>query len=299
MSLQEKVKFDVEEKGFPGFEYYSESKKKFIKIPPKLKHILVFGQSRQGKSSLINLMTNKNSNDGATVSDDVKGCSFSTEPWFDNEYCFWDTAGLNEQDNGEIVNTVATMNLIKFVRDSKGFHGAIMVVAWNNLNTATTKRNWDLFYDTFLDKRIPILICITGRGIESADKDQEWANKQVDYIEQLGYISKVGKPLGCVVYSKDISEVSEILQDMYIKLRNQSKAYVKKLLRKNVTNEFYNPIGDGKWYDVFKRMYNTLALFFGLKKWMISVRDGFKDLLIKLGFADDEAQQIAGEAFTK
>lgn len=290
-------KQEEEKNEFSGFKYYSEERKRSINIPSNLKHILIFGQSRQGKSSIVNLMTNNDKKTGAYVSDAVKGCSFSTEPWFNDEYCFWDTAGLNEQDNGSIINSVATKNLIKFVKDSKGFHGAIMVVSWNNINTSTTKRNWDLFYDTFLDQRIPIIICITGRGIESSSNDQTWLDEQNAYIKSLGYISKIGKPQKCVVYSKDISEISSDLQNYYFTLKTKSKTYIAGLLKANVTNQFYNPISEEKWVDVFKKMYNTIAKFLGFKTLMISVREGFQDLLIKLGFTNDEAHEIASEIY--
>jgi len=105
-----------------------------------MKHILVFGQSRQGKSSLVNLMTGKDKYNGAEVSPNVIGCTFTTEPYMNNNYCFWDTAGLNEQDSGCVANTDSTKNLISFIKDSRGFHAAIMVVSWNNFNSAATKQ---------------------------------------------------------------------------------------------------------------------------------------------------------------
>ena len=41
------------------FEHFDDETKSNVKIPRGLKHILVFGQSRQGKSSIINMMTGK------------------------------------------------------------------------------------------------------------------------------------------------------------------------------------------------------------------------------------------------
>jgi predicted GTPase len=165
-------------KPIPSFSYYNSRTKTTIEIPAGMKHILVFGQSRQGKSSIINMMTGRDKSNGAEVSPNVIGCTFNTEPWLNEEYCFWDTAGLNEQDEGCLSNKVSTKNLIQFIRQSKGFHAAIMVVSWNNANSSVTKQNWDLFYDCFLDQRVPIIICITGRGIESSDQDQVWINEQ-------------------------------------------------------------------------------------------------------------------------
>jgi len=101
------------------------------------------------------------------------------------------------------MNSQATKNLIKFIKNSQGFHGAIMVVSWSNINNVSTKRNWDLFYDAFLSKRIPVIICITGRGIESAENDQKWIDEQSPIIEELGFVSPNNKATKCVIYSKD------------------------------------------------------------------------------------------------
>jgi len=268
-----------------------------IEIPTKLKHILIFGQSRQGKSSLINLLLDKNKDNGASVSDKVTGCTFETEPYWNDEYCFWDTAGLNEQDNGGVMNSQATKNLIKFIKNSQGFHGAIMVVSWSNINNVSTKRNWDLFYDAFLSKRIPVIICITGRGIESAENDQKWIDEQSPIIEELGFVSPNNKATKCVIYSKDDSEISISILPIYKKYKGISKSYVYQLLKYNVTNDYYNPLSEMNWFDLFKKLYNTIMGWFGLINLMVTVREGFKGLLIKLGFSDQEAADISKETY--
>jgi len=279
------------------FKYYSVLRKTQVNIPDNLKHILIFGQSRQGKSSMINMMINKNKDNGAPVSDSIKGCTFSTEPYYNNKYCFWDTTGLNEQDNGTVMNTEATKNLIKFIKESKGFHGAIMVVSWNNINSVSTKRNWDLFYNVFLDQRIPIIICITGRGTESANSDQIWIDQQNNYIKSLGYTSKNGKAHKCVIYSKDNNEIDEDFLTYYTKLKQRSTKYICDLLDKNITNIYYNPLNEMTWFDIFKKIHNTIMDFFGLKDFMITIREEFKRILVKMGFSGDEAENISKETY--
>jgi len=283
-----------------SFKYWSEDRKSYILIPSGLKHILVFGQSRQGKSSIINMMvssSNISNGSKAEVSDSVQGVSFSTEPFFTDKYCFWDTAGLNEQESGTVKNSEATKNLIKFVRDSKGFHGAIMVVSWNNLNSTNTKLNWDLFYDAFLDQRVPLLMCITQRGIESQHNDQKWIDEQTPKIDALGF--KCSKVYGrCVVYSKDLAEIENpILKEIYKDLREKSITYVNTLLSTHISDNYFNPIDEECWFDIFKKCWNTIMKFLNFKNLMITVRDAFRELLIKLGFSHDDADQISKETF--
>jgi len=288
----------IKSKTIPGFSYYNTRTATTIDIPAGKKHILVFGQSRQGKSSIINMMTGKDRSTGAEISPNVIGCTFSTEPWLNEEYCFWDTAGLNEQDEGCVSNKQSTKALIQFIRQSRGFHAAIMVVSWNNVNSSVTKQNWDLFYDCFLDQRVPIIICITGRGIESCDEDQAWLNQQQNTFNSLGFESKTGKGFKCVVYSKDLSEISNRnMRTIYEELRVRSIGYINTLLENNTTDEFYNPLDEMSWFELFKKLWNTIMKFFKLNIMMVTVRKAFKDLLIRIGFKNDDAEEISKETY--
>jgi len=51
------------------------------------------------------------------------------------------------------------------------------------------------------------------------------------------------------------------------------------------------------WFDLFKKLYNTIMGWFGLINLMVTVREGFKGLLIKLGFSDQEAADISKEIY--
>ena len=279
------------------FEYFDDKTKKYFKIPKGLKHILVFGQSRQGKSSIINMITGKNKMTGAEVSPDIIGCTCSTKPWINHEYCFWDTTGLNENDKGLVINTDSIKALIKFVRNSKGFHGAMMVVSHNNLNSSNTERNWKLFYDNFLDQRVPMIICITGRGMESSDNDIEWLYDQNDLLKKYGYLGNNGNGYTCVVYSKDFSEIMESYRNQYTQLRLNSIKFLNSILAKNINHIFYNPIEELGVEETFKKIWNTLMNLFGWKSMMYSIRDSFLYLLKKIGFPQSEAEEICKEFY--
>ena len=235
------------------FEHFDDETKSNVKIPRGLKHILVFGQSRQGKSSIINMMTGKDAMNGAKVSSNVMECTFSTKPWMNDKYCFWDTAGLNEEDESLLNKNNYISAFRKFLKNSKG---AIMVVSWNNLNSYITKNNWQLFYDTFLNQKVPLIICITGRAMVSSDEDQIWLNEQQTIIKEMGYFSKNGNPFKCVVYSKDLSEIKECFRTEYNLLRERSIGFINELLAQNVNNEFYNPKKQKGYLMILKKIWN-------------------------------------------
>jgi len=281
------------------FQFYSEQRHSWLTIPGKLKHILVFGQARQGKSSIINLFLGLDSKNGAPTSSSVVGCTFSTEPYWNDKYCLWDTAGLNEQSEGTVDNSLATKNLIKFIKECRGFHAAAMVVNCTNVNLASTKQNWALFYDSFLQQRIPVMIFITGRGIESADLDQEWINSQKTNFKNLGFTSTHSVPHKCVVYSKENSEISNTLRPVYDALKEQSRNFMETLLKINVKDQYYNPVGESSWFDVLKRVWNTFVSILHMPHLQVTVREAFYHLLVRLGFAEIEAKKNCSRNYIK
>jgi len=168
-----------------------------------------------------------------------------------------------------------------------------MVMAWQSINDKATKRNWDLFYEAFLDKKIPIIICITGRGIESSGDDQIWIDAQKNTFNKLGF--SAGKPHKCVVYSRPLNEVDISFKDLYHKLRVRSLGFLKSLLDANITNEFFNPVGQIGLYDTMKMVINTFLKMIGMNNWMFHIREGFIELLIRLGFSEHDANELSRE----
>jgi len=51
------------------------------------------------------------------------------------------------------------------------------------------------------------------------------------------------------------------------------------------------------WFDIFKKIHNTIMDFFGLKDFMITIREEFKRILVKMGFSGDEAENISKETY--
>ena len=51
------------------------------------------------------------------------------------------------------------------------------------------------------------------------------------------------------------------------------------------------------WFDVFKKLWNTLMRVLKFDKMMVTVRNAFKDLLLKIGFNNDDAEEISKETY--
>jgi len=236
--------------------------------------------------------------DVAVVNPNIVGCTFKSEPYWDDKYCFWDTAGLDEQNNGLVTASDAISALISLIRNVKGICCAIFVTSWAALNDTSTKRNWDLFITTMFDNKVPVVTAITGRGIESSNDDQAWIDAQKKNFETLGLIQESTKPSRCVVYSKPISEVNQAFKSAYQELRKISKQRLVTLIETNKLAKHFKLTGELSLFDFFKKVWNTICKFFGWHTIAVTVREGFKELLIKLGFSDGDAHKIASESFT-
>jgi len=153
------------------------------------------------------------------------------------------------------------------------------------------KRNWDLFYNSFLDDRIPIILCITGRPLETASKDSIWIRENSEIIDKLGFISKSNQAHRTILRSIPLIDIDDMFKDYYIKLRNKSYNEIHNLM-KIIIKGYFNPIDEFHWTDIFKKMINTIVGFLGLNiNYYINIT--LKELLIKLGFNDKEAEEIS------
>jgi len=264
-----------------------------VKIPSGLKHILVFGQARQGKSSLINMMIGK---DQAIVNDRVVGCSFSTEPYWNDEYCFWDTAGLNEQNQGTVNDKEAAKQLISFLKFSKGFHAAVMVVSVQNMSNEATKKNYDIFYNTVLESKIPIIIALTGRDSMFSSKDEKWLETQRPLIGKLGYDSKNL----CIVYNNKISGIEDMDtedQEKLTVLTNLSKEKMILTLKNNNLQQFFRcPELSSKNFEVINQYLQTIlskVLMIMGSVVMVSVKMKLSEFLCeKLHFEKQDVEDV-------
>ena len=137
-------------------------------------------------------------------------------------------------------------------------------------------------------------MCITQRGIETYNNDERWIEEQTPNIKNLGF-NCTGI---CIIYSKDLDEIdSSLLLQIYKSLQMKSIDDINSNLQTHITHKFFNPIDDDSWFSIFKKMWNTFVKFINFENLMVTVKDAFKELLIKLGFSETEAEKISKETY--
>lgn len=149
--------------------------------PPTVSRILVFGGTGQGKSSLINVLTDS---ERAAVSDRADGETFKTTPYSVKRegcnYTFLDTVGLGEFDGAgaRVEGKAAFSHLWKLLMDKEGFNLAIMVQR-GRLTEAQFRNNYDVFVGLICKEAgIPVILAKTG--LESRWNPETWLTEDTN-----------------------------------------------------------------------------------------------------------------------
>ncbi|KIJ19190.1 hypothetical protein PAXINDRAFT_52964, partial [Paxillus involutus ATCC 200175] len=138
-------------------------------------HIMLFGETGVGKSSLINLLTGWHA---AEVSPNFGACTMDAK-----EYQFqlgptiirlWDTVGLEEPEKGPNGYEGAIEKAIQLIRrlNATGGISLFLFCMRGNRITATTQSNYRLFYEVLGKKEVPVALAITH--LERERVMEEW-----------------------------------------------------------------------------------------------------------------------------
>ncbi|KAF5349998.1 hypothetical protein D9756_009149 [Leucocoprinus leucothites] len=137
-------------------------------------NIVLFGECGAGKSSIVNMLSSNEH--AADISSSARGCTFESRSFEVNvlgqPVTLWDTAGLNEGDAGRVVKADAIAQLYSLLRKlSDGVSLLVFVMRAPRVRDSVPK-NWKIFHEVICQKKIPIVIVITG--LENEDNMDQW-----------------------------------------------------------------------------------------------------------------------------
>jgi len=142
------------------------------------KNIIVFGQTGAGKSSVVNLMAGQQR---ARTSSSTERCTMHWEAHSividGSTFRVFDTIGLEEHQLGmkEYLDAIENAyNLIKKLKDEGGIHLLLFCVRAGRF-TSTILNNYRLFYECLCEKKVPIVLVLTG--LEREQKMDDWWTK--------------------------------------------------------------------------------------------------------------------------
>ncbi|KAJ3934302.1 MAG: hypothetical protein NXY57DRAFT_1036920 [Lentinula lateritia] len=126
-------------------------------------NIILFGSTGCGKSSIVNIVTIKR-----------------------QEYCLYDTTGLDEGTVGTVVSKDALVKLYHLLHDLQGGISLLVYCMWGSRITETLEQNYNIFYDGFCRKAVPIVIVVTG--LEDLHHRHTWKKDEKWRIQEPGRV---------------------------------------------------------------------------------------------------------------
>ncbi|PVF93770.1 hypothetical protein CPB86DRAFT_741976 [Serendipita vermifera] len=143
-------------------------------------NVVLFGQTGSGKSSIINMLLGT---EKAPTSSGVIGHTFKSDRYQANiggrDFNLFDTTGLGEGDEGRVPTRDAIKNLYQLVQSLSGGLSLLVFVFRGRLNE-TARRNYKMFYDTFCNRKVPIVLVVTGMENES-NVDEWWGQNSTAF----------------------------------------------------------------------------------------------------------------------
>ena len=153
------------------------------------KNIIVFGQTGAGKSSVVNLMAGQQR---ARTSSSTERCTMHWEAHSividGSTFRVFDTIGLEEHQLGmeEYLDAIENAyTLIKKLKDEGGIHLLLFCVRAGRL-TSTILENYRLFYECICEKKVPIILVLTG--FEREQNMDDWWYKYKLTFDKYGIV---------------------------------------------------------------------------------------------------------------
>lgn len=193
-------------------------------VPPRDLHVLLFGETGVGKSSLINLLAGWQI---ASVSPDSAPCTLDS-----SEYQFqlgsttirlWDTVGLEEPEkgpNGYVGAIEKAVQLIRRLNATGGISLFLFCIRGNRI-TATTQSNYRLFYEVLGKKEVPIALAVTH--LEREVDMEDWWQRNGKTLEKNGIQSGGHACITTLESHPKYAESRDILQGLLSRFDDQGK----------------------------------------------------------------------------
>jgi tRNA U34 5-carboxymethylaminomethyl modifying GTPase MnmE/TrmE len=217
-----------------------------------IKNIVLFGETGAGKSSVVNLMAGE---EKAITSPDMLRCTMTWKEFsiaFDGfKYKVFDTIGLEEPQLGinEYLGAIYNArNLIMKLQSEGGIDLLLFCVRAGRVS-ATLRNNYRLFYEWLCEKKVPIVLVLTGLERETMMEDWWTRNRGTLDKHQI-----VVDDHACITAANNLDGRHRLLYE-------ESRKLIRSLVKKHTYDrpEGGWKAGDG-WLKRFVRSLKELLL---------------------------------------
>ncbi len=250
--------------------------------------VLVFGETGTGKTSLCNEL----SGEKKPVSNQAIGVTFQSQNYlpfiYHNEsYIITDTVGLNESDKGTVRATESFKNLLNLIKQSKSGFNIIVHIARGRI-TKSLFDNYKFFVETIMQNKVPVILVQTA--CENIEPMSLWVEENKHFYEDQGLNYK------CILATCFAETQIPDFKPRYDRLRFESRELVLTNIEKYALDRPFIIYKDSKSLVRFtKKLWNGLCEFFEIKSWKVSINKSLYELLRRMGFSEDEANDITSQ----
>jgi len=190
-------------------------------MPNTTHNIILFGEAGSGKSSLVNMIVGR---EEARVSGSAEGCTFKNDRYDatinGRNFVIYDTAGLNEGEQGRIPHWKAIRELYTLIRQLDGV--SLLIYCMRGRVRENARANWTLFNKVICAEKVPIIAVVTG--LETYEDPDDW--KREGNLDVLKRNRMTPKAVGCVVsFRGRQKEFADIYEKSQSRLRNLIMKY--------------------------------------------------------------------------
>ncbi|KAG1851170.1 hypothetical protein F4604DRAFT_1308836 [Suillus subluteus] len=240
---------------------------------------MLFGESGVGKSSLINLMADKEVAHTSPGMQGIMQWQQYTIGFDGDSYTVFETVGLEEPQLGikEYFESVEnTYRLIKEL-DRRGGIDLLLFCVRAGLITATIQSNYRLFHEFLCEKKVPIVLVITN--LEREQRMEDWWIRNHSTFEKYR-IQVAGH--ACIT-------AANRLNGRYKDLYEESRITIRKLVKEFTANEQKQAWigGDNLFVSLLRKQKEFLA------GGNVRRKDLVPHLTKRCGISPDVAKQLA------
>jgi len=239
-------------------------------------NVILFGEAGSGKSSLVNMIVGS---EVAKVSGSAEGCTFKNDRYEaiidDRRFAIYDTAGLNEGDQGRIPHWKAIRELYTLIRQLDGV--SLLIYCMRGRVRENARANWTLFNKVICAEKVPIIAVVTG--LETYDNPDDW--KREGNLDVLKRNRMTPKAVGCVVsfrgrqeefadiYAKSQSRLRKLIMKYYLQkpwCEEKEKWFVNIYSETFSTGICFTPQTRVEYNETMRDMINKFTKEVGMKK---------------------------------
>ncbi|KIJ58060.1 hypothetical protein HYDPIDRAFT_141800 [Hydnomerulius pinastri MD-312] len=144
-------------------------------------NVVIYGESSVDKAAVINLIAGQKK---AWTSSDILGRIFRHRRYEvtieGTQYNLWDTAGLDDRNEGAVPLAQAENDLKEFIRQmaSSGGISLLLYCIRPTRVRRALKWNHDIFYAAICRKKVPVVLVITGLEYQPVNMETWWVDNE-------------------------------------------------------------------------------------------------------------------------